>query len=328
MKVRELGEFALIDMLSSIVGMPLRNDVVLGIGDDASAWRTPGLIEIGTTDAMVEGVHFTFDTTTWSDLGWKALAINISDVAAMGGRPLYAMVSLGLPPETEAESVADLYRGMMEAAQRFDTDICGGNISSAPVVMVSVAVIGESSGRLLERSAALPGDLIAVTGYLGGASAGLRVLRSGQDPHGEAAAALKKAHLRPYPRVAEGQVLVDEGANAAIDLSDGLLADLGHVAQASGLAATVRAHALPVHPGAKDVLGDESLALALSGGEDYELLFTARADVVDRVKGRVPCPVTVIGEIVTGDAGKVTVVDENGLPLEPPGTGWEHFRSA
>jgi thiamine-monophosphate kinase len=315
-------------MLSGIVGMPLRNDVVLGIGDDASAWRTPGLIEIGTTDALVEGVHFTFDIATWRDLGWKALAINISDVAAMGGRPLYAMVSLGLPPETEVESVADLYRGMLEVAQRFDTDICGGNISSAPVVMVSVAVIGESSGRLLERSAALPGDLIAVTGYLGGASAGLRVLRSGQDTRGEAAAVLKKAHQRPYPRVSEGQVLVDEGANAAIDLSDGLLADLGHVAQASGLAATVRAHSVPVHPAAKDALGDESLALALSGGEDYELLFTARADVVDRVKGRVHCPVAVIGDILSGDAGKVTVVDENGLPLEPPETGWEHFRSA
>jgi thiamine-monophosphate kinase len=327
MKVRELGEFALIDFIAGVLGRPVREDLVLGIGDDASAWRPQGLLEVGTIDAMVEGVHFTFEHTTWRDLGWKCLAINVSDIAAMGARPRFALVSLNLPGETEVESVGDLYRGMLELAGPSDVDICGGNVSSAPVVMVDVVVIGEAPGKLLERSTALPGELIAVTGYLGQAAAGLRMLKSGRTASEETSAALRRAHLRPHPRIAEGRVLVEEGVGAAIDVSDGLLGDLGHITRASGVGARLSASDLPVHPAVKAAFPGDSLALALSGGEDYELLFTASPDAVERVRKRVSCPVTVIGEVTRGDPGEVMVVGEDGNALQPGRFGWEHFRS-
>ena len=327
MKVQELGEFALIELVAETIGKSLRHDLVLGIGDDAAAWRTESSVQIGTTDTLVENVHFTLETATWRDLGWKALAINISDIAAMGGKPCYALVSLGLPLETEVDNVVELYQGLMEIATKFDVDICGGNVSSAPVVVINISVIGEASEHLLTRSAALPGDQIAVSGYLGQAAAGLGMLKSKLEFDPETTVFLRDAHLRPYPRVAEGQVLVQQGVRAAIDLSDGLVSDLGHICKASHVGAKVWLNALPIHPLVNAAFGEKSLGLALLGGEDYELLFTARSEVVDCVKNLMSSPVTVIGEIISGEPGQVILCDEQGRALEWNERGWEHFRS-
>ena len=327
MKVWELGEFALIELIAGIVGKASSKDVVLGIGDDAAAWRTEASIQLGTTDTLIQDVHFILKTVTWRDLGWKALAINISDIAAMGGKPSYALVSLGLPPETEVDSVVELYWGLMEIATKYDVDICGGNISSAPVVVINLSVLGNASENILTRSAALPGDQIAVSGYLGQAAAGLKMLKSGLEFDAETNAFLREAHSRPSPRVAEGQVLVQSGVKAAIDLSDGLVSDLAHIGKASHVAARVWAYRLPVHPLVNAAFPEESLGLALSGGEDYELLFTATSEVIERVKGLMPSPVTVIGEILSGEPGQVTLCDERGEAIEWKQSGWEHFRS-
>ncbi|MEE8469978.1 MAG: thiamine-phosphate kinase [Dehalococcoidia bacterium] len=326
MKVWELGEFGLIELIGGIVGRASGRDLVLGIGDDAAVWRAEKSVQIGTTDILIQDVHFTLGTATWRDLGWKALAINISDIAAMGGIPSYALVSLGLPPETEVDDVRELYHGLIEVAREFDVEIAGGNVSSAPQVIVNVCLIGKAGDALLTRSAALPGDQIAVTGYLGQAAAGLRVLNSELDLDAKTAAFLKEAHLRPYPRVAEARILVQHGVKAAIDLSDGLLSDLAHVCKASGVGAKVRAYELPIHPVVKSAFGDESLRMALSGGEDYGLLFAAGGDVMDRLKWDMPISVTVIGEMESGEPGKVTLLDEQGKVVEPEGWGWEHFR--
>jgi len=326
MKVWELGEFGLIELIAEIVGKASRKDIVLGIGDDASVWRTESSIQIGTTDILIQDVHFTLKTTTWRDLGWKALAINISDIAAMGGKPSYALVSLGLPPETEVDSVAELYQGLMEIATKFDVDICGGNISSAPVAIINLSVIGEASHNILTRSAALPGDQIAVSGCLGQAAAGLKMLRAGLEFDSETTAFLREAHLRPRPRVAEGQILVQNGVRAAIDISDGLVSDLAHISKASHVGAKVWVHRLPIHPLVSAAFKEESLGLALSGGEDYELLFTAKSDVIERVKGLMPSPVTVIGEILSGEPGQVTLYNERGQVVEWNEQGWEHLR--
>jgi thiamine-monophosphate kinase len=326
MKVRDIGEFGLIELLAEVVGKVQHADLVAGIGDDAAVWRTDRSLQLGTTDAMIEDVHFSLSNATWGDLGWKALAINISDVAAMGGLPTHALVSLGLPPETDIDSVVELYRGLAEAATEFGAGVAGGNISGAPVVVVSVSLMGKAPHGVLSRSAASPGDRIAVTGHLGQSAAGLRMLNSGIEVDPEGAAFLRRAHLRPYPRVAEGQSLVQHGVKAAIDLSDGLVGDLGHIGKASRVSATVRLDMLPVHPVVQAVFGEESRRLALSGGEDYELLFTAGGGMIDRVRQAVACPVTVIGEIVEGDAGRVTVVDESGAEVDCDWSGWDHFR--
>jgi len=327
MKVSDLGEFGLIDLLAKIApqGGP-EHRMLVGIGDDAAAWRADDSTVLATTDAMVEGVHFATGTPWW-ELGWKALAVNLSDIAAMGGMPGYALVNLSLPGGTEVEDVTQLYRGMAELANRFDVAIVGGNITAAPVIMIAIAVIGKGLKEgLLRRSAAVPGDRIAVTGYLGSAAAGLRVLSGKLTVPPQAAACLKKAHLQPQPRIPEGQALVRRGVRAAIDISDGLVADLGHVCAASKVGAAVRVNKVPVHPLVIESFGKDALNLALTGGEDYELLFTASERIIDDVKAALgaDCPVTEIGEITSGTG--VVLLGGDGRTYHIDGPGWDHFQ--
>jgi thiamine-monophosphate kinase len=327
MKVSELSEFGLIDLLAKIApqGGP-EHRMQVGIGDDAAAWRGDDSTVLATTDAMVEGVHFATGTPWW-DLGWKALAVNLSDIAAMGGIPGYGLVNLSLPGDADADDVAQLYRGMAELANQFRVAIVGGNITSAPVVMIAVTVIGRGLKEgLLRRSAAVPGDRIAVTGYLGSSAAGLKMLMGKLKLPPETADLLRKAHLRPQPRIREGQVLVKRGVKAAIDISDGLIADLGHVCAASKVGASVRVNTVPIHPLLKEAFGKDALNLALAGGEDYELLFTASERIIDDVKASLDaaCTMTVIGEITAG-AG-VVLLGEDGRPYHIDNQGWDHFQ--
>ena len=182
MKVKELGEFGLIDRLNKMIADAGINkaspNLILGIGDDAAAWKGDSSIQLATVDTMVQDVHFTLETTTWQELGWKSLAINISDIAAMGGLPHYALVALALPEDTEVENVTELYQGMIEIAREFKVAIVGGNISRAPQVSITITVLGSSpDNKILKRSNAKAGDVIAVTGYAGSAAAGLEMLK-------------------------------------------------------------------------------------------------------------------------------------------------------
>jgi thiamine-monophosphate kinase len=331
MKLSQIGEFGLIEIITEFlnragVSDTPEHDILIGVGDDAAAWRSQGLPQLGTTDTMVQDVHFSLDTITWQELGWKALAVNISDIAAMGGIPKHALVSLGLPQDTEVEQVIELYRGMAEIAKEFALSIIGGDVIKAPLVIISPSVVGVAGNNILTRSAALPGDLIAVTGYLGSSAAGLRMLKAGLELDEETARYLRRAHLCPLPRVREGEVLARHGVRAAIDLSDGLIADLGKVCQASKVGARVMANKMPIHPLVRAAFERDCLRLALSGGEDYELLFTARGDVIERTKSLMSSPVTVIGEIVVDEPGRVTLLDEEGKAMAWEGGGWEHFK--
>jgi len=329
MKVSELGEFGLIDLLARMIaeskGQQTTPDLILGIGDDAAAWRGDKSLQIATVDSMVEGVHFSPDTATWPEVGWKSLAINLSDIAAMGGEPRYALVALSLPADTDVASVAGLYEGMLALAGKYRVTIAGGNISRAPQVTVTITVLGTSpAGEILRRDAARPGDVIAVTGYTGSAAAGLKMLKENLKLPEEAARLLRNAFLRPQPRLAEGQLLRRQGIRAAIDTSDGLVADLGHVCQASRTGARINAAGLPVHPAVREHFGAAARDMALTGGEDYELLFTGPARIVDRVKSQAGCPVTVVGEI-TDKPEKIEITDSQGRPVPVDITGWTHF---
>jgi len=325
MKVSELGEFRLIELFAKIVGKSKDESVLLGIGDDAACWRTEGL-QLATCDALIQDVHFTLSTTTWRELGWKALAVNLSDIAAMGGLPRYALVSLGLPGDTEVESVTELYEGMAELARLFDVVIVGGNVVGAPIVVLSLALVGvaQKAQNILTRSAATPGERIAVTGHLGASGAGLAMLRKGLKFDEKTAATLREAHLKPHPRVAEGQTLARHGVKAAIDLSDGLVSDLDKLCKTSGVGARLFINQVPIHPIVQNSFGDDAINLALSGGEDYELLFTAKGEVIDKVREAMPCNVTVIGEIVA-EPRQVTALDEHGNEGKLEKEGWEHF---
>jgi thiamine-monophosphate kinase len=245
----------------------------------------------------------------------------------MGGIPKYALVSLALPGQLEVESITKFYNDMMSLAEQFRVAIVGGNIVAAPNIVITIMVIGSSQAKtLLKRSAASPGEQIAVTGYLGLSAAGLQMLKGKINLETETSNILRQGHLKPMPRVAEGQILVEQGVKSAIDISDGLLADLDHICEASKTNARIEIERVPVHPVVKANFPDYQ-QLALCGGEDYELLFTANKTIMDRARQALNCPVTVIGDI-TGEKlpERVTVVDNKGNAIRYKKKGWEHFK--
>jgi thiamine-monophosphate kinase len=331
MKVSELGEFGLIDLLAGMVAdaadteSPAQRDLILRIGDDTAAWQGDSSIQLATSDTMVQNIHFKLDFTPWEDLGWQVMTANLSDIAAMGGIPRYALVSLSMPGSTEVDNITSLYRGMIELTRKHGVVIAGGNITAAPVIIINITVLGSTGNKILKRSEAVPGDKIAVTGYLGAAAAGLKVLSGDIKPDSTAQETLKQAFLRPHPRIKEGQILVEKGVKAAIDISDGLIADLGHICKSSKVGAQIETPLVPVHPAIISGFDREPLVLALSGGEDYELLFTAPENVIKSVREAVSCPVTIIGDITREKSGKITVIDENGDEISPVSSGWTHF---
>ena len=334
MKVSELGEFGLID-LSAKMAYSARNNqevswqqLIIGIGDDTAAWHSEASTQLATIDSFIQDIHFSLGTTSWEDLGWKAIAVNLSDIAAMGGIPRYALVSLALPGHTEVEDVTALYKGMIELAQRFEVAIIGGDTSSAPLMAINITVLGsvkDQDKHILIRSAAKPGDKVAVTGELGAAAAEVWMLNRKLQLSPEATACFKKASLRPYPRIAEGQLLVEQEVKTAIDISDGLIQDLSHICKASQVSARIEIDRVPIQPEVRANFGDSALEMALSGGEDYELLFTGSAEVIDLTQKAASCPVTVIGTITADKTGKITLANKKGQLFNLGKIGWEHF---
>lgn len=330
MRVSDLGELGLVERIAGLVGersgASRAPHLLLGIGDDAAAWQaTEGTTQVLTSDALVEGVHFRRDTASWEDVGWKALAVNLSDVAAMGASAGLATVTLGLPPDLEVDAVDDLYRGILDCSAQHGGVVAGGDVVRSPTVFIAVSLTG-TADYLLTRSSARPGHAVAVTGALGGSAAGLEMLQQGLSLDEADALALRAAHLRPRPRLREGRLLAVRGIPCAMDVSDGLVVDLGRVCRASGVGAVVEAASLPIHPATVRAFPRQSLAMALGGGEDYELLFAGPPELVADALGALPCGGAVVGRIVDDAPGRVVVLDEHGRPLDVTTYGWEHFR--
>jgi thiamine-monophosphate kinase len=336
--IRDIGEFGLIDVLHAVLPPSVRAapDLNLGIGDDAAVWTPPaGERLIVTTDSLVEDVHFRLDWTDWVSLGHKSLAVNLSDIAAMGGVPRLAVVTLGLRGTEPVAGLQDLYRGLGALAERSGVLVAGGDIVASPrCLAIHVAVIGHTrQGRFLRRGAARPGDLIAVSGTLGASAAGLRLLQQPADsPLRRAATAdvLITAHLRPEPRLALGVVLATHGVECAMDLSDGLFGDLPKILAASGVAARLDASAIPVAAAIRALFPDEWLELATRGGEDYELLFTVPPAIWPRVRdaaASMGSTVTTIGEILPYRPGEplIWLRGLDGVEREVVPGAYDHF---
>lgn len=317
-----LGEFELIRRFFSTCGR--RRDVLLGVGDDAALVRSPpGQELVVTVDTLVEGVHFLPGCDPRS-LGHKTLAVSLSDLAAMGAEPAWATLALTLPA-SDAEWAAAFSRGLCELASGFGVQLIGGDTTRGPRA-VSVQAIGLcSQGGAMRRSGARPGDRIYVTGSLGDAALGLLVARGlGVAPH--LVAGLKERLDRPMPRVAEGLALRPL-ASAAIDVSDGLAADLGHILEASGVGASIRMDRLPLGEAvAERVQQTADWSLPLAGGDDYELCVTVapvRAPHVERLGERLACGLTWIGTIEAAP-GLRCLRPDGGLQQQPS-RGWDHF---
>lgn len=337
MNTGDLGEFGLIERLVArlrdrTAGAALP-DLVVDVGDDAAVYPTGAGLEIATTDTLVDGIHFRTEGLDWRALGWKSLAVNISDVAAMGGRPTYALITLGLPRDIPVDWLTDLYEGLADIAIEYGVRIAGGDIVGSPVLFITASLsgmpvqaagVGQPPLPVLRRSQARPGDRVAVTGRLGAAAAGVLALAEpGQFDRadGEYFAA---AQLRPCPRVAEGQELLRRGVLTAMDVSDGLVGDLGHICEQSGVGARIALPQVPIDDRVRAAFGDRAIDLALYGGEDYELLFTAPPEVLDQISGWNLTPMTVVGEIVAGPP-EVWLIDQDGAVRRPDRRAWDHL---
>jgi len=330
MKISELGEFGLIDTLVDLIKQddPESDpNILIDAGDDTAAWQSDAAVNLTTVDCLVENIHFNLDKISWQELGWKALAVSLSDIAAMGGIPKYALFSLALPQKTNVEDVAELYKGILELGQKYNVKVIGGNISKAPVLFIDSIVYGvvEDPSIMLTRSAAMPGDEIAVTGFLGAAAGGLQITKKNLPFSNELKAPLINALNKPSPRIREGKKLAAGGVKCAMDISDGLTSDLAHICRASRVGAVLNVDTVPVHPAVKTAFCDNALDMALSGGEDYELLFTAGHDIMEDIKKQLDCPVTVIGKIVADDNHQVILLDGSEKIYKSSGKGWNHF---
>jgi len=334
------GELEIIRLIRRTVERSPAERVETGIGDDTAVLLPqPGARLLATTDLVVEDVHFRRAWASPFDIGWKAMAVNLSDIAGKGGQPLWALVGLALPAPADPAEVEALYEGMRRAAAPHGVAIVGGDTSVSPRGwFVNVTLLGEHLGVPRLRSAAKPGDAVAVTGTLGRSAAGLAALEAGRARLGavrpQTIEVVTAAHLRPTARVAEGRWFgAAAGVHAMMDCSDGLATDLGHICRESRVGARVELDRLPVDPAAREVagaLGADALSWATSGGEDFELLLTCERASVDALRdglGRATgTALTVVGEIEAFNAleAGVTFLGAGGLRVAIP-AGYEHF---
>jgi thiamine-monophosphate kinase len=302
-----MGEFELLDRIRARLPQPGPR-VLLGSGDDA-AITVPGGATATSTDALVDGVHFRREWSSPAQIGAKALAVALSDLAAMGAEPGEAYVVLGIPPDLDEGGCLELLDGIGRVAVETSTTLAGGDVTRAPVLTLAMTVVGHAPAAedLVTRSGARAGDALVVTGELGAAAAGLLLLEADRDLPGTP---LVGRQLEPRPRLAAGRALAKAGATAMIDLSDGLGGDAGHIAAASGVGLRIETAALPLAPGVAELAvaaGHDPLVLATSGGEDYELLASLPEErLVDAARAVDECGgLTRIGEVVAGEGVEI-----------------------
>ncbi len=334
--IGNIGEFALIDRLQQFLQVPSDSHVVKSIGDDCAVLQpSPDAELILTTDSQEEGVHYRLDWSTPEEIGWRCLAVNVSDIAAMAGRPLGAVVALSLPSDLEVAFVDGLYTGMQNLARQMACPIIGGNMTKTTGrVSVTITVLGEvPRGQAIYRSGAQAGDAIWVTGPLGGAKAGLEALLKPEAVRGVPTAYALACYRRPQPRLWEAQFLRQRvELHSLLDISDGLSGDLRHICEASGVGAQIEADAVPIHDDTRqiaDAVQADPLWYALHGGEDFELCFTALPMQVEPIRAeferRFHRSLVRVGTIRQGEG--VTLKQPNGLEDVLPARGYDHFRS-
>ena len=336
--IKKLGEFALIERFRSHL-KTASDRVVLDIGDDCAVLESSGKTwQLVSTDALVESVHFDLKNIRPEQLGRKSLAVNISDIAAMGGVPHTAVIALGIPAAIPLNFLDRFYKGISEHCQRFGLHLVGGDTVASPKhLFINITILGEvGKKRLFTRSGARPRDAIFVTGHPGDSALGLQLIQSRRKKWRGSEKwknALKKKHLDPMPRLAESRRLSRSKAriSSMIDLSDGLVQDLGHILKASKVGASLHENCLPLSSALTGLCSHNHLNpldFSLSGGEDYELLFTLHPDDVKNLNRQfltADVPVTQIGEITSETGIRLSRVDGSKKILQPA-MGFDHFR--
>ena len=330
MDLGEIGEFGLIHRIRNRM-KAFDPHLVQGIGDDVAVIQMGEKALLVTTDILIEDIHF---VRSWIDpcsLGKKALTVNLSDIAAMGGIPKYFLISLGLPKDLSFSFISFFYRGLKERARRFQIDLIGGDMSLSQKIVINICLLGEGTKQdLVFRKGAKVGDDLFVSGTLGDAALGLKILQ--QKEKRERPKGLIKRHLSPYPRIQLGQTIARHHcATAMIDVSDGLLIDTSHLLEESGVGVRIWEDRIPlsrVYRKWMNTYLKDPYPLALNGGEDYELLFTASPKMRKKILSLAitsKVPMTRIGEILPKEQG-IRIVKKNGKEVYPSCLGFDHFK--
>jgi thiamine-monophosphate kinase len=320
-------EFSLIDRIIARLGDAAASDILVPPGDDAAAWAPANPGVIATTDVLTEGIDWRDDTMSYEDIGWRSIATNVSDIAAMGATPEIMLVAAVLGASLSSEDLDRAIDGMAAACREHHVRIAGGDISRGDCTAFAVTALGSSridrAGRalVLRRDTAKVGEIVAVSGSPGAARAGLAAVEA-KRTHEPAAEPLLTALRRPVARVELGLAAVLRGVQCGIDISDGLAQDLGHVAKRSNVGIEIELERLPLHIHAMAMFGiDAARNYAINGGDDYELAITGRADIIDSLD----MPLTVIGRVVADHPGSAVVLRADGRTYEPP-PGWDQLR--
>jgi thiamine-monophosphate kinase len=337
MDISEMGEFSLIAGIRRRMEGRYPAEVVRGIGDDCAVLRPHADVDwVITTDAQVEDIHFRRAWLTPYQIGWRAIAVNLSDIAAMGAHPFGALAAFTLPATTDTTLFEEMLDGLCDIGLRFDCPLIGGNLSRDPArLTLTLTVLGRvPRGQALLRGTARPGDDIWISGRLGGSAAGLRTFLQSVPLPDARREVLQQRYAQPQPRIREALFLRDAaGLTGLIDLSDGLAGDLGHICEESGVGAEIMAEALPIAAGVQDVamaMGDDPLQYALNGGEDFELCCTAAPGIlsplVETFRHQFGLELSRIGSITPGPALRLIQADGSDVPLLPQ--AYNHFRQA
>ena len=329
MKIKELGEFGLIERIQKAT--PRGRGVRLGIGDDAAWVRSRQDSLLITSDLLIEGVHFDLKWTSFFELGYKTLSVNLSDLAAMGGSAAYLVLSLGIPVDFKTKDVEQFYRGIRRLASQNGVALVGGDTSRSSFFFISAFLVGHAPYGPVTRSGAKVGDDLYVTGTVGDSALGLELLKTSKARSKRPEISyLSSRHRFPTARLKAGALLAKKRlARAMIDISDGLLQDLSHICKASGTGAVIWREALPLSRPYQRWAGRKGVRYALTGGEDYELLFCIRRKdraQLEKIRQRLGVPVTRIGRCVPARDG-ITIVNAKGTSLPFSKTGYNHFKN-
>ncbi len=327
--LQALGEFSLIDRIVERLGEAAARDILVPPGDDAAVWAGAAAT-VATIDALVEGTHWRRDTMAPADVGWRAVTANVSDLAAMGAEPGYLLVASVLAPSMTLEQLDAFVDGLAAAALHHGVRVAGGDVVRGAETAFTIAaygtaeVDGDGAAIVMRRGAARPGDAVAVSGMPGSSAAGLRLIEEGREGEPGAKLLIEQAHRRPVARVDLGRAALAAGVRCAIDVSDGLLQDAGHIAERSRAGLEIELEALPVSPFAVELFGLEATRdLALGGGEDFELVLVGEQATL-RALGE-QHPLTLIGRVTEDHAGEAWALDASGARYTPPSAGWDQL---
>jgi len=330
MELQGIGEFGLIHRIRKWINS-YDPALIQGIGDDVAVIEMGTKVLLVTTDMLIEDIHFDLSWTNPYPLGRKSLAVNLSDIASMGGIPKYYLISIGLPKNLPISFISSFYRGLKQEAKRFQVQLIGGDTSLSKKIIINICLLGEGEKRnLLFRKGAKVGDDLFVSGNLGDAALGLKILQKKCEREGSEG--LVKKHLSPCPRVELAQAIAKyHMATAMIDVSDGLLIDTSHLLEESGVGALIWEDRIPLSRLYRKwvrTFSKDPFRIAFSGGEDYELLFTAspnRREEITSLARSLKIPITRIGEILPKKEG-LHIIRKDGTEYSPTHLGFEHFK--